>query len=121
MLIGSSQSATVVDFEEALEDDGVLGLTFWFEGVNRPYLSICCDAESPECVYIESEDQKYGFETTSLTSHFIAAQIIVFELANGETFPASKINRVEIRIPKETEARLRERIEQMSLVRQRRP
>jgi hypothetical protein len=113
MLSGSRRKATAVDFEQAMEDDGVLALTFWFAGDGRPYLSMCCSEEGPGSVYIESEDQIYGFETTQLAFSFESGSVLVLRLMDGTSFPATTVNRLEIEFHPDIQMRLRERLEKM--------
>jgi len=57
-----------IQIDREFEDDGLYGVTFWFgEGNNPSYLSLARDQlEDPDHIYIEAEDQRYGFRVRSL-------------------------------------------------------
>ena len=64
MLSKSHRTAASIDFEQAMEEDGLFALTIWFAGAQRSYISMCCNLDIAGKVYIESDDQIPGFETT---------------------------------------------------------
>ncbi|MBB5018569.1 hypothetical protein HNQ59_001858 [Chitinivorax tropicus] len=58
---------THVKADKEFEDDGLYCITIWVEEFPPRYISISYDEiEEPESIYIEAEDQKYGFKVPSI-------------------------------------------------------
>lgn len=59
--------ATRVQRDTEFEDDGLFALTLWVEQSPPHYISVSRDeADDPDLIYFEAEDQAYGFKTKSL-------------------------------------------------------
>ena len=81
-------------------DDGFFSIGFIFGVGGIPYnLGFCLDTlESPSNIYVEPDDQKYGFSVKEL-SFTKNEDIICFKLGTGGVFYWDKSNEICIKIP----------------------
>lgn len=92
---------TKIQFDTDFEEDGLFSITFWFDKYKIPsYLSIAKDEmEDPDFVYIEAEDQKFGFKSADLTYSINAYGIkLTFAKESNSYFYWDKSKEIEIEI-----------------------
>ena len=86
------------------EEDGFYSIGFFFnpESDNAPkHLGLCRDIEeNPDEVYIEADDQIYGFHTQS-ASFEMHGTVLTISLADDNRFYWSDLATVDIDIPQE--------------------
>lgn len=70
--------ATEVRVDSEFEADGLFGVTLWVDCTPPGYVSICRDElEKPDSIYVEAQDQKYGFATDQILLQWRNSTLVI--------------------------------------------